>query len=98
MSKQALLDILPDSRRKTIIHEEDGKQWIESRQDVTHIVKAASILADEVPDKDFRHTAFVPEAVLNRAFTEGWFHDKAKWKQWLNDPENKRFRTWGGRV
>jgi hypothetical protein len=98
MSKQALLDALPDSRRKTILHEEDGRQWIESRQDVEPIIRAAKILADEAPGKDFRHAAFIPEAVLNQAFTEGWFHDKAAWKRWANDPANECFRTWKGRM
>lgn len=98
MSKSALLDILPDSRRKTILHMEDGKSWIESRQDVEPIIRAAKILADQPPGKDFRHAAYIPEAVLNQAFTEGWFGDKAAWKKWANDPANRDFRTWKGRL
>jgi len=98
MSKARLLDILPGSRRKTILHEEDGKQWIESRQDVEHIVEAAKIIAEEAPGKDFRHAAYIPESELNRAFTEGWFHDPAAWKRWANDPANREYRTWKGRM
>lgn len=98
MSKQALLDLIPDSRRKTIIHQEDGVTYVESRQDVAPIMKAASILADEKPGKDFRLAALVPETVLNAAFTEGWFHDQAAWKRWMNDPANKCFRVWGGAI
>jgi hypothetical protein len=96
MSKTALLDILPGERRKTLMHQEDGKTYVESRQDVEHIVEAAKIICDQPPGKDFRHVGFVPDAVLNAAFAEGWFHDKAKWKRWLNDPANRDFRTHGG--
>ena len=98
MSKSALLDLLPDARRKTILHEEDGRRWIETRQDVAPIVAAARLLAEKAPDRDFRHAAFVPESELNRAFTEGWFHDRAAWKRWANDPANACYRTWKGRL
>lgn len=98
MSKSALLEILPDARRKLIYHEEDGKTYVETRQDVSGIIQAAKIIADEVPDKDFRHAAFIPDSELNRAFTEGWFHDPAAWKRWANDPVNECYRTWKGRL
>jgi hypothetical protein len=98
MAKSRLLDSIPDARRVTILHEQDGKQFIESRQDTTHIVEAAKILADQPPGKDFRHVGFIPEAVMNQAFTEGWFGDKAKWKAWFNDPDNVAYRTWKGRL
>lgn len=98
MSKSALLDMVPDARRKTIYHEQDGKTFIETRQDVANIIKAAAIIADEPPGKDFRHVGFIPDSELNRAFVEGWFHDKAAWKRWLNDPDNAAYRTWKGRV
>lgn len=98
MGKNVLLDAVADSRRKTLVHEEDGKTWIESRQDVSDIIKAAKIISEEVPDKDFRHAAYIPETVLNQAMTEGWFHDPAAWKKWANDPANDCFRTWKGRL
>lgn len=99
MSIKALLDMLPAERRKTTWHVEDGIARIETKQDVTHIIEAAKIHAETVtPGKEFRHAAFIPEEVLNQAFVEGWFHDKAKWKQWANAPENKCYRTWEGRL
>jgi hypothetical protein len=96
VSKSALLDLVADSRRATLFHEEDGRTWVETRQDVAPIVAAARIVADAAPGREFRHAAFVPEAVLNRAFLEGWFHDPAAWKKWANDPANRDYRTWGG--
>ena len=55
-------------------------------------------MAEETPGKDFRHAAYIPEVVLNQAFTEGWFHDKAAWKRWANDPANACYRTCKGRL
>lgn len=98
MSKSALLDLLPDARKKLVYHEEGGKTFIETRQDVTHIIEAAKIMADEKPGKDFRHAAYIPEAVMDRAFNEGWFHDPKAWKRWANDPANAQYRTWNGRL
>ena len=99
MSLKALLGAYADERRKEIFHaHEDGGYSIETRQDCSHIVQAARVLADEPPGKDFRHVGFIPDAVMNAAFREGWIHDKAKWKQWFNDPENRAFRTWQGRL
>lgn len=98
MSKRTILDAVPESRRVTIYTEEDGKTYVESRQDCEPITKAASILAEAPPGKDFRLAALVPETVLNQAFTEGWFHDQDKWKAWMNDPNNRDFRVWNGRV
>lgn len=98
MARTGLLDADPFGRRKTLFHEEDGIYRIETRQDVSHIVEAAKVMADQAPGKDFRHVAFIPEEVLNQAFLEGWYHDKAAWRKWANEADNKQFRTWSGRL
>ena len=98
MSKSALLDLMPDTRRKIIYHEEDGKTYVETKQEVSHIIAAAKIMADEKPGKDFRHVAYVPDEVINQSMLDGWFHDPVAWKKWLNDPQNEALRTWKGRV
>lgn len=98
MGKSALLEAIGDSRRITVYHEEDGKKYVESRQDVEPIIEAAKIIADQPPGKDFRHAAFIPETVLNQAMLEGWFHDPKAWKRWANDPANAAYRTWKGRL
>ena len=98
MSKSALLDLVPEARRKLIYHEQDGRTFLETRQDVEPIVEAARILADAAPGRDFRHAAFIPDVVLERAMREGWLHDRQAWKRWANDPANAAFRTWPGRL
>lgn len=98
MSKSALLNVVEDSRRKVIFHEEDGKTFIETRQDVAPIIQAAKNMWDDKPPLDMRHVAYIPEAVINQAFNEGWFHDPAAWKRWANDPTNSCFRTCAGTI
>jgi hypothetical protein len=101
MSKEALLNAYGDqlARRKTVYHgTHDGRQYVEMRQDCAPIVEAAKIVSERVPDKEFTHVAFIPEAVMNQAFVEGWFHDPEAWKRWANNPENRDFRTHGKRL
>jgi hypothetical protein len=98
MSKAALLNYVADERRGAVYHLEDGVTRIETRQDVTHIEKAASIIADQTPGKDFRHAALIPNEVINQAMLDGWFHDPKAWKKWANDPANDGYRTWKGRL
>ena len=84
--------------QQIIYHVEDGQAYIETLEDAEPLVKLAALIADEPPGKDFRHAAVIPKTVLDRAFIEGWFHDPKAWKKWANDPENRQFRTWGGRL
>lgn len=98
MANKALLDFDPVARRKTIYAEEDGKTYIETRQDCEGIVRAAKIMSDFSHDKEMKPVALVPQEVLTRAFLEGWFHDEAKWRAWINDPDNRDFRITPGRL
>lgn len=72
---------------------------------VTDEQEAASILRANSRDADidqtgnhFRLVARVPKPILDRARREGWLHDTAKWKAFLNDPDNKAFRIWPGKL
>lgn len=98
MAKKALLDADTSSRRMTIYAEEDGRKFIETKQDCEGIVEAAKIMSDMPHSKDFKPVALIPQEVLNQAFLEGWFEDKERWKRWANDPDNRDFRIVGGRV
>lgn len=40
--------------------------------------------------------ARVPMTVYEQSLVEQW--DDADWQKWLNDPDNKAFRIWQGRV
>jgi hypothetical protein len=43
-----------------------------------------------------RHLARVPMTVYEQSLLEQW--DDARWKRWLNDPENEAFRVNRGHV
>jgi hypothetical protein len=96
--KKALLDFDPLTRRKTEYAEEDGKKYIVTRQDCEGVVGMAKAIAELPHDKNFKPVAVIPQEVLNQAMLEGWFHDKARWKRWANDPDNRAFRITEGRV
>lgn len=97
MSKAALLDFCTDRRKKVIYHEEGGKTYVETRQDVTHLVEAAKVLAEEPPRKEdgWRFLCVIPDTVFDQAAREGWLHDKKRWRQWMNNSDNRAFN--GGR-
>lgn len=97
MSKQALLGFDALKRKQTIYHEEDGKTYIETRQDCAWMVKAAKILAELPPAKEdgWRFLCFIPDTDFNQAAIEGWLHDDAAWRRWLNNRDNRAFN--GGR-
>lgn len=48
------------------------------------------------PKSPNKLVARVPMTIYEQSIHEQW--DEAKWKQWLNDPDNKAFRIWPGRV
>jgi hypothetical protein len=97
MAKKAPLSVDRASRRITWYAEEDGKSFTYTEQDATHIAEAAKVLAEVPPDPEtgWRFVCAIPEAVLNQSMIEGWFHDKAAWRKWARNPDNRAFN--GGR-
>lgn len=97
MSKSALLSMVPEARRKVLHHEEEGRTYVETRQEVTHLIEAAKVLADIAPRKEdgWRFLCVIPDTVFNQAAIEGWLHDKTAWRKWANDRDNRAFN--GGR-
>jgi len=71
----------------------------ETVEDCEPIVESAKVLADNHKERgDLKHVARVPLTVVEQAMREGWYNDQAKWREWLNNPENRDFRVWKGRV
>ena len=78
--------------KEILLHEEGGKQWVETRQDAEPVAQAAKMLADHSEvDKDFTRVAMIPSTVMDQAFNEGWFHDEDAWKRWY--ALNPQFHT-----
>jgi hypothetical protein len=98
MSIKALLELVPEDRRKLIFHAEDGVHRVETRQDVEPIINAAKEMWCDNPPKDMRRVALIPKTVLDQAFNDGWFHDPTAWKRWANDPANACYRTTKGTI
>ena len=75
-----------------LLHDEDGKQWVETRQDTEPVARAANLLATHAEvDKDFTRVALIPSTDLDRAFLEGWFHDEDAWRKWYE--KHPQFHT-----
>jgi hypothetical protein len=96
MARRTLIDAKTGSTSEFIT--EDDKIIYHTKQDIQPVIEHCKNLAENKPGKDFRHVAEVPMVIYQKAMREGWVKDKAKWKKWLNDPDNKVFRTWQGKV
>ena len=77
----------------------EGDNFVyQTKQDVRPIIEHCQVLSEQTPGKEMRHVAEIPMVVYQKAMREGWINDKAKMKRWLNDPDNKAFRTWQGKI
>ena len=45
-----------------------------------------------------RLVAEIPMVIYNKMLREGSIRDKSHLKRWLNNPDNKMFRVWQGKV
>lgn len=86
--------------RETLVYDDDRPNdlLIKTYSDPEPFKAHASVLADRVPGKDFRHVAVIPPEVLDKAAREGWLNDRPAWKKWANDGANVHLRTWKGRI
>ena len=77
---------------------EDDKTVALSTQNIDKTLKYVDYLRDMPVGKNMRHVAEVPLVIWEKAVQEGWSKDQNAWKKWLNDPDNKVFRTWQGKL
>jgi hypothetical protein len=72
---------------------------IQTTENHTPTIESVKALRDlHVGGKAMKHVARVPLTIVEQALREGWFNDQAKWKRWLNEPDNKVFRVWEGAI
>ena len=84
--KRAVLDQNVDDRRVTYMHQEDGRTYFAGSQDVEPIIEWTKQRAQQGDvDKDYKFVATIPQETLNQAMIEGWFHDEAAWRRWMQD-------------
>ena len=77
---------------------EDDKNIYHTTQNVQPILDNVKNLSHGKQGKELMHVAEVPMVIYQQAIREGWANDKKKWKKWLNDPDNKLFRIWPGKI
>lgn len=83
--------------------QDPGKFVIETRENIDEVqakIERMRLYREHKDGrlKDMRHVAEIPMSIVEKAMREGWFNDRAKWKEFLNDPDNKGLRVQGGRV
>jgi hypothetical protein len=76
------------------------RHTIVTEQNVDPILRNVRMMKENAANhkKDLRPVAEVPMAIVEKAMIEGWYNDPAAWRKWLNDPDNKAFRVWEGKV
>jgi hypothetical protein len=96
------LDRDPTSGRRRWFHwnDEDKTFTIETEQDVTDLVELNKEVAKEDTGRfgEFTRVASVPMNVYFDLKQKGVIDDAKKLKAWLNDPDNRYYRTKLGRV
>ena len=91
-----------------IADESEGKFHIERSQDVTPVIEANKIkqsLGEGVSkSKELNHVASIPLVIVEQLAKKGIMSptgdikDHKRFKQWLNNSDNRAFRVWTGTV
>ena len=105
-----LLDNDPLTGIKTqFAYEEDSsgklskdKFVISTEQDVTKIIesnkRSANAVDKHAPHGEWSRVASIPLTVYYQLQKDGVLDDQKALKKWLNDPDNRYFKTRGGKV
>lgn len=102
MAMKITIPYMRNPHLKNVIHADTNdpdRFTIATTEDVSGIIDFCKVKREAMgmraPD-GMVHVAEVPLSIAEQAEVEGW--DKAKWRKWLNDPDNDVFRVWRGRV
>jgi hypothetical protein len=78
------------------------KATIETRQDVSKIIEENKQEYAQIDENarwgEWTRVASIPMSIYFKMKAEGKLDDEAYMKRWLNDPDNKYFRTRSGEV
>ena len=82
--------------------DETGQATIQTQQDVTAIIEENKQEYAQVDERarwgEWSRVASIPMSIYFQLKAEGKLDDQAYMKKWINDPENKYFRTRAGKV
>ena len=99
-----IFDVNPDLgiTRTWYYNDETDEATIQTQQDVTAIVEENKNEFNQVDERakwgEFSRVASIPLSLYYELKKEGKLEDQAYMKRWLNDPENRHFRTRPGEV
>ncbi len=89
-------------RRFFYYDEETDQATIETQQDVTAIIEENKQEYAQIDERarwgEWTRVASIPLSIYYQLKAEGKLDDQAYMKRWLNDPDNKYFRTRSGQV
>jgi hypothetical protein len=99
-------ELLPPAvKQRAHLDNIDGKLIIESSQDTAPILESNRFERNEFDvkhnsdmkyDRGFTKVATIPNIIIDKLMRDGTWFDKKAMKKWLNDSNNKAFRTGGG--
>lgn len=92
--------------RVTVAHQVEGDLVLATTQDVTEIVEANKRQVNQATrkvDQVMTHIARIPNTVIDDLNQKGIMRgfavqDQARFKAWLNHPDNRVWRTYPGSV
>lgn len=89
-------------KQRAFYDETEDKLVVQSQQDTAPILENNKIARNEfdvLHNSDIKHAngwtkvAEIPNIVIDQLMREGRWTDRKAMKKWLNDPDNKMFRT-----
>ena len=99
---KTLIAVDPLARAKTEWEESDGRLVIRNAQDAEPIVEANKRAYTEgdgySASRNLRRVASIPLVLYLDLKKRGILRDPRRFRAWLNDPDNRFFRTAPGRV
>ena len=95
----------PQVFQRGYIDDIDNKLVVESIQDTAPILESnkferkefdAKFNSDQKYNRGFTKVATIPNIIFDKLMRDVTWYDKEAMKKWLNEPDNKSFRTGGG--
>jgi hypothetical protein len=86
--------------KRTMVWEDDAPETVHvyTEQDLTQALENNKIMRELHPRRSTNKLLArgVPVSVYEKSVLEDWGDDD--WAKWLDDPDNRAFRIWQGRV
>jgi hypothetical protein len=99
--------IATQNGKDTNFHDLDGKHFIETRQDISEILENNKAQFNAIDERtkwgEFTKVASLPNVVVDDLNTKGIMRgfaviDEKRFRAFLNDPDNRFFRTRPGQI